>query len=554
MCAMDCPIGVQHDGLGHISTAFPSDLGVNQGACVRGLTAARLLDAAERIFGARKGDERKSAGLVLQDLLQAGARADRSSVTVLVDLGRPLEGVLAAAALCEAAGVRLAASVPPEDMALVKAGLTRCPPFAEIAGCSLVLAIGDPFSSHPAIAEHMRDMQFGGRGNRLVSVDTAWGRTSRGATEAITVGPLKLAAFIAALAVECGAGKVAEALGGKSVQDLCNAADIPAAEVRRLAAQLKEAKAVGIVLSHPVGRYAHGAAVAAAVGQMAAALKAKVWPLLVSTNSAVLPRLKQKFGAAELSDVLRDADAGRLKVLLVAGVDLASVLPEKLWRHMAEECELVCWAGSLESPFAEEAEMVVPLALPWEEEGTVLGPTGEPAGFAAWLEKPATVLTVKELMVQLLVQAGGGSLKAPEIADLMNVVVPEPIVSDLIGPSILTARQPEKGQAVVVGSPEPQGYTGGISLAGVDWQRRLAAEEKGKLSSDLAADLGLSEAGLVELRDGAETTVVCAPAGGGEGRVIALPSHWQSLKDLLQWRAADGAIEPGPALVSIEKV
>jgi hypothetical protein len=550
---MNCPIGAQDDGLGHVDTVYPADLGAGKGACVRGLTAARLLHAAERIFTGRKGHETKPVDEVLQDVILSGMRVSPSMVAVLADLTRPLEGALAAAALCEAGGVRFAAFVPPEDTALVKAGLTKCPPFPAIADCNLLLAIGDPFSTHPAVVTYVRDMQFGGRGNKLISLDTAWGRTSAGANESITVGPLKLAAFIAAVAVECGAARVAECLGGKGVDQICSAAGIPAGNVRRLAAQLKEAKSLGILLSHPVGRYAAGAAAAAAVGEMAQALKARVWPLLVSTNSAALPHLKQRFGAAELSDVLRDAEAGRLQAILVLGADLSAVLPEKLWRALADGRELTCWAGSLQSPFAEAVDAVVPLALPWEEEGTVLSPGGEPVRFVPWMPKPATVLTARELALRLFAYAGGGVLHVPGVAELMATPVPAPVLGDLIGPSVLNAAQPGAGQAVMVGAPEPQGYTGGLSLAEVSWQRRLAGEEKGKLSADLAAQLGLAEPGLVSLRNGMETTVLCAAAGGGEGRVVALPSHWRSLRELLQWRGADGAVEPAPALVSIEK-
>ena len=55
------------------------------------------------------------------------------------------------------------------------------------------------------------------------------------------------------------------------------------------------------------------------------------------------------------------------------------------------------------------------------------------------------------------------------------------------------------------------------------------------------------------LTNGAETTVPCRTADGGEGRLVALPAHWDVLRELLQWRGADGAVEPAPALVDIRK-
>ena len=548
-------MGADADGMGHVGTVFPRDLGVDQGACVRGLTAAWLLNAPERIFAGRKGQEARPLDRLLQDLVMAGSQFSPHQVAVLVDLSRPLEGVLAAGAFCQAIGVRLAVSLPLEDNALVRAGLTSCPPFGEIAGCTLVLAVGDPFSSHPAVADAVRDMQFGGRGNKLIALDTAWGRTSREADEAVTVSPVKLAAFMAALAVECGAGEVSAALGAAGTDGICVAAGIPAAQVKRLAAQLKGAKSVGILLGHPLGRYSSGAAVAAAAAQAAAALKAKVWPLLVSTNSAALPRLKQQYRAVELGGLLSDAAAGRLKALLVVGVDPASLLPEELWKRLAQACELVCWAGSLESPFAAEAEFVVPLALPWEEEGTVLAPSGKPARFIPWLPKPATTVTVKELMARLGALAGVWAALPIDPAQLMAGAPTAAAVGDLVSPEAISgAAEPAAGQAFVVGAPEPQGYTGGISLSAAIWQRRLAVEEKASASPEVAAEIGLMAKGPVELKDGTEATVLCTPAQSGEGRAVALPSHWPLLRELLKWREADGRVEPAPAAVRVRKV
>lgn len=553
LCSMACSIGAQDDGFGHVSTLYPNDLGVAGGACVRALTAARLLRARERIFTGRKGSEAALADEVMRALATGGSRFDAAQMAVLVDVNRPLEGVLAVAALCEMSGVGFAPCIPPQDEALVAAGLTSCPPFGELAACDLLLAVGDPFSSHPAVAGHVRDMQFGERGRRLVCIDAAWGRTSRGAEQALTVGPLKMAGFVAALAVACGAGAVAESLGGTSVEDICGALAIPVEQVTGLAADLKSADSVGIILSQSVGRYAAPAAVAAAVREMAGALEAKLWPLLVSTNSAVLPRLKEKFGAVGLGDVVREAESGRLKALLVVGVDPASVLPERLWGRLVEGCEVVAWAGSLRSPFAEQADFVVPLALAWEEEGTVLDAAGQPARFVPWMSRPSTVLTVNELMADLVGYAGGGALAASRVEELTTGIVARVPAQDLIGPAILEGEAPGKGQAIVIGSPEPHGYTGGISLAQSSWQTRLAAEERASLSPALADELDMSGPGLVELRNGLATTVACEAAAAGDGRVVALPAHWQALRELLQWRGVDGRIEPAPALVNIRK-
>jgi NADH dehydrogenase/NADH:ubiquinone oxidoreductase subunit G len=548
---MDCPIGARDDGLGHVSTVFPADLGLERrGACVRGLTAARLLHAPERILRGRKGDQDVSAEAAVQELVAVGSRYERSQTAVVVDVSRPLEGAVATAAFCADVGVRVALWAPPADLPLIRAGLRGCPPLAQVADCDLLLAVGDPFSTHPAIAHSARDMQFGARGRRLISVDTSFGRTARGATESLMVGPTKLAGFMAALAVECGAQEVASALGGRSAEDICGALNLDRERIASLAGRLKDADSVGVILSHNLGRYAAPSAVAGAVRELAGALNAPLWPLLLSANSAMLPRLKQRFGAVGAGQVIRDATAGRLKTLLLIGCDLASVLPERVWRPAVEACEVVGWAGPLEGPLAEAADVVVPLALPWEEDGTVLDTSGEPAAFPAWMDRPATALTVRELIEALARKAGTGMPHVASPAELARGEARGEPTADLIGEGILEAAELREGQALLVGAPEPQSYLGGLSLDCGHWQRRVMAEEKAIASTALAGELGVDESGVLTLFDGEERSVPCQALEGQGGAVIAVPEHWQVLRDMIEW--GDGKLEPAPALVNVK--
>jgi len=554
LCSMHCAIGAARDGLGHVSTVYPSDLGEAAGACVRALTAARLVDAPGRIFAGRSaGRDASSAQQVLEDVARATEGFGRERIALVVDLNRPLEGVLATARLCKEVGVRFAAHVPAEDRPLVAAGLTACAPFPDIADCDLLLAVGDPFSTHPAVARRVRDMQFGARGRRLVCVDTACGRTFRAANEAVAVGPAKLAAFLAALAIACGADAVRRALGGKDASAVCEAVGLPADRIDALAADMRDAESVGILLSNSIGRYTAPRAAAAAVGALSEAVGARVWPLLVATNSAALPALKKSLGACELGDVVHDVQAGLLDALMVIGFDPALVLPERLWRPLRDRCRVVCWAGSLPGPFGAAADYLVPLALPWEEGGTVLGADGKAAAAPAWLARPFTVLTVGELAGRLAQLAGVAPPSEAGVGDVAAAGPPRAGVMEMVGPDVLAAHEPEQGRALVVGAPEPQGYTGGISLAESSWQVRLASEERAMLSPDLAGAVGLAGDGAVELGDGAPGPVPCRAAPEGEGRAAALPAHWPALRELLEWRARDGALEAAPAPVDVRK-
>ena len=540
-------MGAEDDGLGHVRAVFPQDLSVEQGACVRGMTAARLCGVPERVFITT--DEGRPVSL--DDALREMANllgAGRPRASVLVDLNRPLEGVLGMGALCRATGADFAPFAPPQDLPFVRAGLTACPDFAGLADCDLVIAVGDPFSTHPAVARRVRDMQFGERGNKLLSVDTAEGRTGRGADTALAVGPQKLAGFLAALAIECGAESVAQALDGMTAGHIADKLALDRAQVEQVAEALKKAKAPGIVVSNTPGRYAHPEAVVGIAGQLGAALDCGVWPLLSSTNSALLPWLRGEMGAVEPGALMGEG-GGASGILLVVGCDPAAVLPERLWRGLCEGTRVVCFAASLGGPFAEAANVVLPLALPWEEQGTVLAPSGERVDCPAWMPRPDGLPDAAEL-ANRMAAAAGLDMDIPEVPS--GDAPTKPDVSELVGCEILEVSGPAEGEAVLVGSPEPQGATGLIPLSDASWQRRLVAEEAAFLDAGLAQSAGLAPEGVVKLDGEAQAAVPYEVKKGMPG-TVAVPAHWGAARELISWRTEEGGLEAAPAKVRIEK-
>jgi len=118
LCSMLCPIGAEMDEHRRVRSLFPADLGVEQGACVLGLTAARLLRANERIYGATCEGEPFSLAGALEKLAGRLAQFEHDQVAFLVDANRPLEGLEAVFALRSAAAptARVAPVVPPPSV------------------------------------------------------------------------------------------------------------------------------------------------------------------------------------------------------------------------------------------------------------------------------------------------------------------------------------------------------------------------------------------------------------------------------------------------------
>jgi hypothetical protein len=544
LCSLLCPMGAEENAMGHVRSVYPADLGLDrQGACVRGVTAARLMDCGQRALRARRYGRAAAVDEAVAEAVAVLRDKEPTRTAIVVDVNRPLEGVAAVAEVCRRAGAHLAVFGPPEDLPLVDAGLLDPegrPPLAGLSACDLVLAVGDPFSTHPAVAMPVRDMQFAARGNRLISVDAFPGRTTAEATESVVPGPQGLAAFLAALAVQCGADTTGWKLGGQTPRDICEGLGLPMDHVRTVAAALKEASSPGVLVSLSLGRCTAARAAAAAVRLLAAAVGAKLWSLTVSANSGALRRLEQVYGARPLAVLLGEAAAGELDVLMVAGWDPASVMAGATWRKLSETCATVCWAASLESPFDASADVVLPLKLAWEEAGTMVGPSGEPVLCAAWPAAGQSAMGLAELADRLAAGLGVGPLPEPDVGSLVSSGAAQAGPERSITADVLRPQPLSQGQVYVVGLPEPQGFTGGVSLGTGHWQRRVCAEERVAVPADLVRALGLGDGQTIDLTNGDTVSMPWRLQPGPHG-VVGVPTHWPQLRELLQ---PEGAEDP----------
>jgi len=553
LCSMLCPLGAEVDGGGHVKSVFPADLGVERGGCVLGLTAARMLRADERIYRAGCDEESCSLDDALDRLAGQLGEFDHKEVAFLVDANRPLEGVEAVFGLRSAAmpEARVALVIPPEDEVFVRAGVGACPAVEKLAGCDLVVAVGDPFSTHPVVSRPVRDMQYGARGNRFVSIDTASGRTGRTAHERLVVHPFALAGLMCAVAVECGCKEIGDALGGAGAEDICGKLGLPAERVRALAEQLKGAKSPAIVVSCNRGRYAHAGGVLRAAAALADAVNAALFPLPVCANTPVLGALSERHEVESLEGVLAAIEGGQVKALVVLGVDLANVLPGRIWRHLDEKVDLLAWAGSLDSEFAELANVVVPLALPWEESGSVIGPGGQLTGCKAWAEAPAGVPTVLEVVAAVGKRLGAKGLEPADLSGLECTPAGAGPLEEELGEAIFGVPDLKEGEAILVSAPEPYACAGTISVSGARWQRRMASQAQVLVSAALACELGIGDGRFITVGNGAKVMLPCAVRDGGEAKVVALPSSVPELKELLDWNIRADRMDIAPSVVEV---
>jgi anaerobic selenocysteine-containing dehydrogenase len=226
------------------------------------------------------------------------------------------------------------------------------------------------------------------------------GRTAAFATRAVLVAPGTEAALLLGVARRLGA----------VVPEVDGAADVPGADV--LAAALQKAKAPALVLCAQDGATANAHVAALAAARIAAKLNAPLLPLLTYGNALGARQAATRHGAVPLADAVAQIAAGRIRNLVLLGVDILAALPH-LGEQMLRRVEFVAVAAPFANATTARAHVVLPLGLGCEEAGEVMLPSGETVTACPPAPPVAGALTLTELVETMRAQLGGARSDRP---------------------------------------------------------------------------------------------------------------------------------------------
>ena len=250
-CSLCCPAGVATDADGRATPAYPGhEAEPRQGLCARGHFIAELLSHPGRIREpmARGGDGLRAVARDGARGLAALARGSREGLAVVIDGNLPCEEIARAVHVANV-GLnvdRVALFIPPADEAVLRGLATSAAPRAgreALADCDVLLAVGDPFATHPLVASPVLDALAKARGNRLLCIDSVRGRTAGFAAEFCRVAPGGEAAALAGLLAAMGAAESLPEAARCDVAAAAEMAGVDADELAGLAASVSSARA-----------------------------------------------------------------------------------------------------------------------------------------------------------------------------------------------------------------------------------------------------------------------------------------------------------------------
>lgn len=563
-CSLLCPIAIS---LGADGKAIPEYVTGDSAAtggrlCFRGHYVSELINHPRRFSSAwvRNGSVAETD---LESALDATVAALREaardhSVAVLVDGNFPCEEIVRAVTFvkdclgCDAVAVY----VPPTDEGLLKGYAsvdgTGCDA-AALEQVSTVLAVGDVFSTHPVLAKPILDAVKQTKQGKLLAIDSMVGRTMRHAAKRYLIRPDGEAAALGAIA--CAAAGSATPLVGNdvSLDDLASRAGLDAAAVQEIASDLQGASGAAVALSIGAGRTTQAPACAAGAAVLQGACRTKTLLLCTYGNAAGALAASAASGALPLGTWLRRLSEKPAKVVLAIGTDLVGMSPDSVSQAVFGKAQTVISAASMPGATSARADIVLPLAAPWETDGSVMTPAGERIEVRGLVAPPGGAMTLTQLLDELG-QRIDGTARSGTAADNTHI---DPLATNLDKPVIaLDDDDSPQGTLSMISRTGHFDLHQGSTSRQLEWTRLMESEPYVLISPQDASALGVRSGDAVRMSTpGGVTTLSARIDDSVAAGTLAATAGLPDTRNLFPWRVRpDELIDIGPATVGIEVV
>ncbi len=559
-CSTLCPLTVEIDSLGNVAPIYRKRGEV--GICSRGGLVCELLVDKRRLNLAtvREKDSGEQVSLdealrlTAAQLKQAGAAA-----AVLIDGNGSAEALISAGDFCKQVlgSENFVVFLPPADSSLlagVSATKAKLTTKERVAEADVVLCLGDPFATHPIVARPIHEARGKKRGNRLVVVDVYRNRTAQFATDFLKIAPgtahLLLGVLVSTLWPE--SASAASTLGKLDREECLRAVGLGGEEFDSLYQVLRSASNLAVVVSLADGRNGYGEVVGALVGMLCTRLKAGLLPLTIYGNAQAAHRIVAGLEAKSVGQFLQLAGQGKVEALLVVGVDLASALSSEMYTTLRQGIGFIASAAAMPTKLAESADVVLPVGMWFEEEGTALDEEVTRRKMTPLANPPAGAVGTVELFTRLAKEIGDKELARPSLR-----VLRKKVAADL--KEMLSRLEPRKsaGDGLwLVTRPDPIHFAEGSLTGQMSWPRQMIGAPVAAVSPGQAEALGLADAECVKIvSDGSEVEAVLEIVEGLPNGCVLVSAHFPEVRDLLDWSVDEktGELMVQPGRVQIQK-
>ena len=564
-CSACCSVGVRLGPAGASQPDYPPAGDGRVGICGRGHYVVELLNHPQRLTGAylRRNGKKELAQTVegiravstrLKDLGVGG------HIGLIADGNLPCEALAALSQFTTEIlkSENFSIYIPPVDRAVLEGiGATQAAALSltELAACDVILAVGDPFSMIPVMARPVQDARNAQRGNRLIVIDPLFGRAAKYATDHLAVNPGTEALALAAIANESGAaGDLSPALKKRTAAAVAETLGLHAAAISSAAQAVKDARNLGVIIGLAEGATSDPRTVALIAATMAEAKGGGIVPAVSYGNAVGAFRVAQSVGALPAGKLLKQAESGNLKALLVFGKDLLHGFAADQWANALDKLDFLAAALPIPGKISNIASVTLPLALWFEDEGTVIDFSGTRSEIVSLMRPPGAARTALGLAQEIAAEVAPGSTLSVELTaeDLMARKSGEP--AEMLGDLDKLPAPDEPAKWLLFPCQSTiNSYDGWLTLA-CTWAAMADGRPIARINPADMAEGGLANVDTFTVASDGRKLELIAKADTGVPRgVIAVPCHIASRSGLIGKGVdeSSGTLLTGPTTVEI---
>ncbi len=548
LCSLACALGFERTSDGRILPTYPDDgESLRRGICGRGHLNYELLSHPLRLEQplVRKG-ERLEAVPINQIAESLGAKLATEPTLVLVNGALPCEDIAAAASFAGLLSERAVFSVyvnPADEamlMGVAASGANLLKP-EDLAECDAILSIGDAFGTHPVICRPVHALTKRNPRRLFAVIDSVSSRTAKFANNFLQIRPGSASAVLRFLA-----GK------DVSADQAASSAEIERSGLETLAADLKEVKNLGVLLTSDLGRDQDPEAVGCLAGIIAGNASGGIVPLPVGGNVWGALGIARALGATPTGEALRQLNEGNFRSVILLGVDLLAEVPLSGLAEAIGKVQTLVVATSLKPTGDDAGTHFLPLAATVESDGTIVSGSGEVMELSAAAPPVGGAMPVRDLLDKLTARMSEGALISTTVRDEWLKPINASVEQCLATEVVLV--EPRTGELVAVGESGCVHVGAGALSSRLAWPTVFEDVPTVRISCEDAENRGLTDG----------QTVTVSSAGGSAGMVVridtamrtgrvALMTTDRSVRTLLNWRkSADGRVVTGPVAVRIK--
>ncbi len=578
-CSLECDLAVRQPDVGAYfseDSIMEQDFdreNVNEGSiCARGNFSVDYINHPKRIGYAERRHNKitndEAFDRIKDGLTKVAEKHGKDSVAIIGNGNMSVEEIELVTRLADALNTKNYGFFLPDDCA-VASGLLATgykfnrPSYEELEKSDNMLIVGDAFYEHPVIAKKLLQARYEDRKHMLFVIDPRYSNTAWFADVHLQCKPGAEGLVLMALAKMLGDGENNEfkkLLSQAKPKELAEAAGVSYGDLEWVAEILGKSENLSILISDIFGKIGN-ADVCAAYCELIAggdSSKRHFYPLFMNQSVYPVAKLNSQNGLNGLGKVMDAVVGGKVKGLLTLGVDLLSSFPVPDLKKSLGKLDFFCAADTFRNDTNDGADIVLPLAIPLEKEGTYIDLDGKRKNRETTINPPSAGMCETNIMKKLYKTITGKDAEVSAVEDISELPAVDSytkyVTSNAEKLLKFKGLPSKKYPFALVPKALPYHWMDGAITRQFAWNQENASEPLVEIHPETAEKLNIKEGQKVTIAsEFGKIKLPIAFSKRIKEDVVAADYHWSEIRSLYPLRSTAGVselfIEPIPVTV-----